>query len=213
MTRAVLRNLSGVLGALLLVVQFAANAQDIAAGERKYGICASCHGIEGRSVKIHYPILAGQDARYLFEQLNDFKQGRRHDPSMDTVIEWLDVPDMLDLAAFFASRKSPLGSRLRRAGTRAAPATAACTACHSGGAQSGKDTPRILGQHRDYLVKQLRDFRDGRRTNGSGAMQRATHDMSDDDIEQATAYFTGHRETPARQGFAVGGTGRSIARN
>lgn len=215
MTRAVPRIRSCALAALLLAVAFAANAQNIAAGERKYGICASCHGIEGRSFKAHYPILAGQDARYLFEQLKDFKQGLRHDPSMDAVVAGLAVPDMLDLAAFFASRKPPLGSDLpRKTGPRAPAATAACSTCHfeqSGRRQRIRGAPRILGQHRDYLLKQLRDFRDGRRTNGSGAMRLVTRDMSDPEMNQAAAYFTRQREIHA--GIAVDDTGSASRPN
>jgi cytochrome c553 len=170
------------------------NAQSISAGERKHGFCASCHGIDGRSFKVNYPILAGQAAPYILRQLRDFKQGRRSDPTMDTIVPQLSEEDMRDLAAFFAaiepyssaSQSDPIKAiRGKNMAERAQ-----CVSCHLAGADSGgSELPRIQGQHRRYMMKQLKDFKAGRRANDSGVMHLIAQSMTDTDIEDLGNYF------------------------
>ena len=169
-------------------------AQSISAGERKHGFCASCHGINGQSFKVNYPILAGQAAPYILRQLRDFKQGRRSDPNMDPVAAQLSEEDMRDLAAFFAAQEPH--SSLPKAdptevirGRKKADA-GQCASCHLGrGATLISQFPYIQGQHRNYMVKQLMDFRSGRRANDSGVMHRIAQTMTDADIEDLGSYF------------------------
>jgi cytochrome c553 len=56
--------------------------------------------------------------------------------------------------------------------------------------------PRLAAQHPDYLVKQLKDFRDGRRK--SETMTDMAKDLRDDDIAGLAAYFSG-KQAAARQ--------------
>jgi cytochrome c553 len=192
-------SLASVFWILLLTCATApAGAQNIAAGQSKYGICASCHGIEGRSFKIHYPKLAGQLERYLFDQLNDFKDGRRSDPSMDAIVPQLSTQDMRDLAAFFASirarssRFKPNSEKAARGKAKAAKA--GCPGCHSRTRSFATiESSHIAGQHRDYVAKQLRDFRDGRRTNDAGVMRRIAQSLTDADIDDLGNYFASVR--------------------
>jgi cytochrome c553 len=191
--------LVGVFWILLLTCAAApAGAQNVAAGQSKYPICATCHGIEGRSFKTHYPILAGQSERYLFGQLNDFKDGRRRDPSMDAIVPQLSTQDMRDLAAFFASIKSLPGRFIadaaKAARGRAQAAKLKCARCHpASGNFATTESSRIAGQHRDYVAKQLRDFRDGRRTNDAGDMHRIARSLTDANIDDLGEYFAGIR--------------------
>jgi len=168
--------------------------QDISAGERKYGFCASCHGIDGRSVKVNYPILAGQAAPYILRQLQDFKSGRRSDPNMGPVAEQLSEEDMRDLAAFFASRESyssPWKSEpIKVARGKKKAKSGRCDSCHpERGESPNTELPRIQGQHRNYLMKQLMDFRSGRRANDRGVMQRVAQEMTAADSDDLGSYF------------------------
>jgi cytochrome c553 len=66
---------------------------------------------------------------------------------------------------------------------------AACTACHG---QDGNKTldgtyPRLAGQHPDYLVKALREYRNGKRKNL--VMQGQAQNLKDSDIDDIAAYF------------------------
>ena len=77
---------------------------------------------------------------------------------------------------------------------KAKATTLGCAGCHPGaGRVALKESSRIAGQHRDYLVKQLRDFRDGRRTNDGGVMRLLTQSLTDADIDDLSNYFAGIR--------------------
>jgi len=61
--------------------------------------------------------------------------------------------------------------------------------------------PRIEGQHHDYLVKQLKDFQSGKRTNDRGIMTHIAKSLTDADIEDLGNYFAAIRvelHTPNR---------------
>ena len=83
----------------------AALADAAAAKEKATTVCAACHGADGNSTNPLWPRLAGQNARYIYLQLKDFKEGRRKDPLMSPMAANLSREDMLDLADYFASQK------------------------------------------------------------------------------------------------------------
>jgi len=171
-----------------------ASAQDAEAGARKAAVCAACHGENGNSAQPLYPSLAGQTARYLYLQLKDFKEGRRTDSLMSPMAQNLTRDDMLDLAAFFAAQE------LRPAAFKADPKRVAqgaaksaetlCTMCHLGGFKGQNEIPRVAGQQHDYIAKQLRDFKAGRRKNDAGTMASVSKTLSDEDIDNLAQYLT-----------------------
>jgi cytochrome c553 len=66
----------------------------------------------------------------------------------------------------------------------------ACAACHGadGNTPTGPDFPRLAGQHYDYLLKSLRDYKSGARKNpimGGQVSGLSTQDMAD-----LAAYFS-----------------------
>src|SRR5689334_11449230 len=69
--------------------------------DAKAQTCAACHGQNGNSTNPMYPTLAGQNARHIYLQLKDFKEGRRKDPQMSPMAEPLSRDDMLALADHF----------------------------------------------------------------------------------------------------------------
>lgn len=178
-----------LLGALRAAPIF---AQDIGAGGKKAEVCVACHGQNGNSASPQFPILAGQTARYLYLQLRDFKEGRREEPLMKPIIEGLSRQDMFDLAAFFAAQQ-PRGTGFKTDPAKVArgkskAAEVLCTMCHLGGFAGQNEIPRVAGQHHDYVVKQLNDFRARRRTNDAGNMTSVARTLSDEDIENLAQY-------------------------
>jgi cytochrome c553 len=170
-----------------------AYAQNVDAGGKKAEACIACHGPNGNSVVPQFPILAGQTARYTYLQLKDFKEGRRSEPTMQPFIEKLSREDMLDLAAYFAAQKPRLPDFKVDAASAGRGKLKAdevlCTMCHLGGFKGQNEIPRVAGQHYEYIVKQMKDFRTGRRTNDAGNMSSVSKTLSDKDIDDLAHYL------------------------
>jgi cytochrome c553 len=63
-----------------------------------------------------------------------------------------------------------------------------CALCHGREGESASAIyPRLAAQHPDYLMKQLKDFRDGRRK--SETMSGMTRDLTDQDVGELAAWF------------------------
>jgi cytochrome c553 len=184
-----------VLGALAILAAQAAWGQDVEAGRGKAAPCQACHGPNGNSTIPLVPILAGQTARYLYLQLRDFQEGRRHDPQMDLIAATLSRQDLFDLTAFFAAQKplptafTPDPEKAARGEKKAAETL--CTMCHLKGFLGQNEIPRVASQHYEYIVKQLRDFKTGKRTNDAGNMASVSKTLSDADIDDLGHYLAG----------------------
>lgn len=157
--------------------------------------CVACHGPGGNSTQAQYPILAGQTSRYLYLQLRDFKEGRRSNELMSPMAAGLSRDDMRELADYFSGQKPApqtfnANSEKARLGKLKADETL-CTMCHLGGFAGQNEIPRLAGQHYDYIVKQLQDFKARRRTNDAGNMTSVSNTLSDADIENLAHYLSG----------------------
>jgi cytochrome c553 len=171
------------------------SAQDAEAGAKKAAeVCAACHGPAGNSTMPLYPSLAGQTARYIYLQLKDFNEGRRTDSLMTPIAKTLTRDDMFNVAAYFAAQElRPMDfkadpARVAQGSTRAAETL--CTMCHGTGFRGQNEIPRVAGQQHDYIVKQLKDFKERRRTNDAGNMASVSKTLSDEDIENLAQYLT-----------------------
>ena len=176
---------------------------DAATGKAKSAMCAACHGADGNSAAPNFPNLAGQHASYLLKQLQNFKSGKRKDPTMTAMVAPLSEQDMADLAAYFSTQtekvgttaedKLEAGQSLYRAGD-AATGVAACAACHgpTGSGNPQATFPRLSGQHATYVETQLKNFRSGVRANDAGSMMRGVASkMSDAEIAAVAQYVQG----------------------
>jgi cytochrome c553 len=72
----------------------------------KLGLCAACHGEDGRSRTPGTPHLAGQDEAYLRKALTDYRTGARNAAPMNAIAGTLQAKDIQALARWFATRKS-----------------------------------------------------------------------------------------------------------
>jgi cytochrome c553 len=51
------------------------------------------------------------------------------------------------------------------------------------------EIPRVAGQYYEYIVKQMQDFKNGRRTNDAGTMTSVSKTLSDADIDDLAHYL------------------------
>jgi cytochrome c553 len=161
--------------------------------------CTVCHGKEGRATRDGYfPRIAGKPAGYLYNQLVNFRDGRRRNAAMTHLIEHMSDDYLQQIAAHFAALDLPYpppkaddaarsgqarGEALVKQGdaTRRVPA---CVACH-GAAMTGvlPAAPGLLGLPRDYLAAQLGAWRSGqRRAQAPDCMAEIARRLSADDI-------------------------------
>jgi len=177
---------------------------DPAAGKDKSAMCQGCHGEDGNSAAPNFPKLAGQFANYLQKQIRDFQIEARVDPTMSSMAATVtERQDLLDITAYFASQKQMKGSGgSSEAGNKLyiegniATGVYGCINCHgeNGKGKSPNNAlfPLIGGQHKDYLVKQLTDFKKGERKNDpSGMMADIAKLMTNAEIEAVSEYLSG----------------------
>ena len=177
---------------------------DLVKGEASYAaVCVACHAADGNSTIAANPKLAQQHPEYLLKQLQEFKSGKRADPVMQGMAAVLSDDDMRNVSWWLASQKHKdgfakdkdlvaLGERIYRGGIQDRN-IAACAGCHSpNGAGIPAQYPRLSGQHADYTVKQLGDFRDGKRRNNA-QMRDVAAKLNDREIRAVADYIAGLR--------------------
>ncbi len=190
--------LTARLAALVAVVALgAAQGQEAPAQapqvHEKALVCMACHGPDGHSIQPLTPHLAGQSARYIYLQLRDIQEGRRLNPLMTAIVAGLTRDDMREIADYFGAQKparqtfkaDPEKARLGKIKTE----EALCTMCHLGGFAGQNEVPRLAGQHFDYIVSELKDFKAHVRTNDAGTMTSVVDTLSDADIENIAHYL------------------------
>jgi cytochrome c553 len=61
--------------------------------------------------------------------------------------------------------------------------------CHLGEFAGQNEVPRVAGQHPEYVIKQLKAFKERSRTNDAGTMTSVARTLSDTDIENLAHYL------------------------
>lgn len=81
---------------------------------------------------------------------------------------------------------------------KGATASASCQACHlADGNRGAPANPILAGQHPEYIVKQLHEFKSGKRKNA--IMQGMAAALSDEDMKHIAAFYA---SKTAKPGFA-----------
>lgn len=168
--------------------------------------CSACHGKEGRAGPDgYYPRIAGKPAGYLYNQLLNFRDGRRHYGLMARLLIPLSDAYLLEIAQHFAALELPYpppqpatlpagvlqrGEELVLRGDARARVPA-CVQCH-GPALTGvrPNTPGLLGLPRDYLNSQLGAWRSGqRRAHAPDCMAQIARQLTPDDVVAVTGWL------------------------
>lgn len=86
---------------------------------------------------------------------------------------------------------------------------AACTACHGQDGNSLADMwPKLAGQVPEYIVKQLQDFKAGRRSDEQMSPQAAN--LSEQDMQDIAAFFSAQKVAAAESDKALQARGEQI---
>ncbi|MSP06398.1 MAG: cytochrome c [Candidatus Fonsibacter sp.] len=74
-------------------------------GKKISSQCVACHGDNGISVIEEAPNLAGQKDLYIWNQLRDYKSGKRQNEIMTIIAKNLTDDEMKDVAAYYGQFK------------------------------------------------------------------------------------------------------------
>ena len=141
--------------------------------------CTGCHGENGRAEgNVYFPRIAGKPSGYLYNQLRNFRDGRRNYVLMTGMVAFLSDSYLQEIATHFSALDLPYpppapmtltAAQQTQARTLvqqgdAGRQIAACTQCH-GPALTGfaPHVPGLLGLPRDYINAQLGAWKTGQR--------------------------------------------------
>jgi cytochrome c553 len=169
--------------------------------------CMACHGKEGRAASDgYYPRIAGKPAGYLYNQLVNFRDGRRKQyPLMTYMVDPLSDAYLREIAEYFAGQHPPYpppqrpdvsqavldrGRVLVTSGD-ASKQVPACIACHGKNLTGvAPSIPGLIGLPRDYLNAQFGAWKDGaRRAAEPDCMALIASRLTLDDISAASAWL------------------------
>ncbi len=176
--------------------------------QSKIEYCQTCHGpsAEGARGAIPIPRLAGQQPKYLENQLRNFILHRRSNNIMSNAVRQMGSAEMAALVAYFHGlNPKPLGGapkELEAAGKKIyeegvpEAEVPACKSCHGPEAKGSGAVPRLAGQLDDYISNKLTDWEKDRgrapaAPGGAAAtMKTVAHRLTDAQIDAVAAYLS-----------------------
>jgi len=207
---------------LLCALPFAAGARQAVPDtiEQRVAACIACHAPNegakssaGTSVGgVYFPRIAGKPAGYLYNQLVNFRDGRRQYPLMTWMVTHLPDPYLHEIADYFSSQHPPVpapgtptvaapvlarGEQLVKRGDPALKVPA-CIACH--GQQLAGVAPAIpglLNLPRDYVNSQFGAWRNKvRRAHAPDCMATIAERLGPGDVAAISAWLAAQPTPP-----------------
>jgi len=153
---------------------------------QRVAACTSCHGsastppaaVGSGGERQYFPRIAGKPAGYLYNQLTNFRDGRRQYPLMTWMVQHLSDDYLHEIADYFSTQHLPAPvldraslpaaelERGRQLVTRGDTAlkVPACVACHGERLTGALPAiPGLAGLPRDYINAQFGAWRNGSR--------------------------------------------------
>ncbi len=182
-------------------------------------VCAACHGLDGVSVVPAQANVGGQNVKYLYKQLVNFKSGYRVNGIMQSQVANLSQQDLANVAGYYSEQPvwgvglanpatTQEATKLYLGGDKSR-GVIGCAGCH--GPDAAGNTwaafPRLGGQHAEYISTQLKLFRaagrdddvtgddqkrynDAEKEGEKGMMQMVSSRLSDRDIRILSDYIS-----------------------
>lgn len=169
--------------------------------------CVGCHGPQGRATNVGYlPRIAGKPAGYLYNQLQNFRTGRRHNAAMTHLLQHLSDDYLREIAQYFSeldlpyppARPEGLTPERRRIAQalvvqgdpeRELPS---CISCH-GEQMAGRlpAVPGLMSLPPDYLMAQFGAWRTGlRKAHAPDCMGAVAHKLTPDEITAVSQWLS-----------------------
>lgn len=168
-------------------------------GRDVYEVCSACHMPEGWGLADGtFPQLAGQHRTVIIKQLADIRDGHRDNPTMYPFAlpsEIGGTQAIADVSEYIAALKMnpnngvgagtdlELGAKLYADN---------CVRCHGaqGEGNAEKYFPRIQAQHYEYLLRQYRWIKEGKRRNSNPDMVEQIKAFTDRDTKAVLDYVS-----------------------
>jgi len=189
--------------------------------EQRVAACTACHAVKERG-DAFFPRIAGKPAGYLYNQLVNFREGRRHYPMMTYMVDHLPDAYLREIADYFSQQHPPYpppqaGSGASAGGDALARGEAlvrngdpvkkipACVACH-GSTLTGvaPAIPGLVGLPSDYINAQFGAWKNKvRRAAAPDCMAEIANRLTPADVAAVSGWLS--KQTPdaaARPGAA-----------
>jgi cytochrome c553 len=170
-------------------------------------ICEACHLVTGGGKPDgSIPQLAGQHSTVLIKQITDIRAGNRHNPMMYPFARQLaDAQSIANVSAYVATLCIPLDSGKylgadspRQIAEGKVLYDRECAQCHQANGEGLKEMfyPVLAGQHYEYLLRQMKNIREGVRTNVPPEMFKVITKYDSTQLVSIAAYLA-NLNTPA----------------
>ena len=167
-------------------------------GQEAYQGCQGCHKANGAGRPDGtYPQLAGQHASVLIKQMSDIREGLRENPKMFPFAgkHVVTTQEIADIAVYLQNMKIPRDNG-KGPGVDLARGKELymkdCQTCHGDNGEGSEDEfyPVLAGQHYQYMLREIRDIRKGKRRNANPKMVKVVKNYSDVDAEAVSDYMS-----------------------
>jgi cytochrome c553 len=179
--------------------------------EQRVAACVACHKANEQG-DAFFPRIAGKPAGYLYNQLLNFKEGRRQYPMMTYMVEQLPESYLREIAQYFSEQHAPYpppaatsataqmierGRLLVHEGdpSRKVPA---CISCH-GDSMTGvaPAIPGLIGLPRDYINAQFGAWRNKKRkAHAPDCMGEVANRLSESDVAAVSGWLAAQPADP-----------------
>lgn len=184
-----------ILAALALLAAGPAAAQTMTLAQR-IEQCGTCHGRDGNSTTELIPSLAAQPEFFLLNQLVLFREGVRAIEPMVSLVKSLSDDELTALAQHYAALPAARTAETPDAGKvkagEALAETLRCASCHLPSLSGQEQMPRLAGQRIDYMIVQLKAYRDSQRSGADPLMSATVAGVPDADLV-ALAHYAASR--------------------
>ncbi len=173
---------------------------------QRLAACSSCHEYAGDSQQSYAPSIAGKPLEYLNQQLLNYREGRRLNSVMNTLLAYLGDDYLYEIAGYYStlpvtdvprnssavkqsSAEAIRGKTLVHSGITGP----ACSACHGNDLRGdGVAIPSLRGLSAKYIAAQLGAWRTNtRRARAPDCMKEVANMLTNDELS-AVAQWIAH---------------------